>query len=50
MRRVNMLFDNNFDFGFFKIPGSDFNLESREDKFLTPEEGLFLINNILILN
>ena len=43
-----MLFDNtdfNFDVGFFKIPGSDFNIETRTDKFLTPEEG-FMRGNL----
>ena len=43
-----MLFDNtdfNFDIGFFKIPGSDFNVETRTDKFLTPEEG-FMRGNL----
>ena len=44
-----MLFDNsNFDYeiSFFKIPGSDFNKEIREEKFLSPEEG-FLRGNLM---
>lgn len=46
-----MLFDNtdfNYEMGFFKIPGSDFNQENivREGKFLSPEEG-FLRGNLM---
>lgn len=38
-----MLFDDNdfnYEISLFKIPGSDFNIETRASKFLTPEEGL----------
>ncbi len=45
----NMLFDNNdfnYEIGFFKIPGSDFNKEERTDKFLPAEEG-FLRGNLM---
>ena len=44
-----MLFDNtdfNYELGFFQIPGSDFNKEMREDKFLSAEEG-FLRGNLM---
>lgn len=35
-----MLFNNNdFDFSFFEIPGSDFKLEINRNKFLSPKEG-----------
>ena len=35
-----MLFNNDdFDFSFFEIPGSDFKLEINESKFLSPKEG-----------
>lgn len=35
-----MLFNNNdFDFSFFEIPGSDFKLEINRDKFVSPSEG-----------
>ncbi len=43
-----MLFDHtdfNYEMGFFKIPGSDFNKEIRKDKFWSPEEG-FLRGNL----
>ncbi len=44
-----MLFDNSdfdYEISFFKIPGSDFNKEIREEKFLSPEEG-FLRGNLM---
>ena len=44
-----MLFDNSdfdYEISFFKIPGSDFNKEIREEKFLSPEEG-FLRGNLI---
>lgn len=35
-----MLFNNNdFDFSFFEIPGSDFKLEMNRNKFVSPSEG-----------
>lgn len=35
-----MLFNNkDFDFSFFEIPGSDFNLEIDRNKFVMPKEG-----------
>lgn len=35
-----MLFNNNdFDFSFFEIPGSDFKLEIDRNKFVNPHEG-----------
>lgn len=44
-----MLFDNpdfDYEISFFKIPGSDFNKEIREEKFLSPEGG-FLRGNLM---
>lgn len=42
-----MLFNNNdFDFTFFEIPGSDFKLEIDRSKFVNPNEG-FQIGNLL---
>ena len=44
-----MLFDNtdfDYEISFLKIPGSDFNKEIRDSKFLSPEEG-FLRGNLM---
>ncbi len=44
-----MLFDNtdfDYEISFLKIPGSDFNKEIRDSKFLSPEEG-FLKGNLM---
>ncbi len=44
-----MLFDNtefNYEISLFQIPGNDFNLDNRIDKFYTPEEG-FLRGNMM---
>ena len=43
-----MLYDNtdfNYEVSLFKIPGSDFKMEVRDDKFLSPEEG-FMRGNL----
>jgi len=44
-----MLFDNtdfNYEISLFQIPGSDFTLEQRKDKFVSPEEG-FMRGNLM---
>lgn len=42
-----MLFNNNdFDFSFFEIPGSDFKLEINRNRFVSPSEG-FLRGNMI---
>lgn len=44
-----MLFDNtefNYEISLFQIPGNDFTLNNRIDKFYTPEEG-FLRGNMM---